>query len=222
MKAEKRNAQNGVTEIVFVVDASGSMCGLESDTIGGINSVLAENRELEGRANVSLVQFANESRVILDRRDIHEVRDLTRRDYRVGGCTALLDALGGAIRHTQMIQRNMPEGFKAAHVLFVVITDGLENASHRYTRGQVRHMVEAQKEDGWEFVFLGANIDAVAEAGSIGIDADHASGYVSDGEGSRIAYEAVARASVGLRTCGSVPAGWGDGAEADVRRRRKK
>lgn len=210
---------NDITEIVFVIDASGSMHGMEADTIGGINSVLDENRRLEGRANVSIVQFSNESHVIVDRASIRKVHNLGPHDYRTGGCTALLDALGGAIRHTQMIQDNMPAEYKAAHVLFVVITDGFENASRRYSRDQVKRMVEAHREQGWEFVFLAANIDAVAEAATIGIDAGHATGYVNDGVGNGLAYDAVRQASVAVRSCGAVPKGWNAAAAADKRRR---
>lgn len=211
--------KSGITEIIFVVDASGSMYGMEADTVGGINSVLDENRELPGHANVSIVQFANESHVIVDRKDIHKVRDLTKGDYRPGGCTALLDALGGAIHHTRLIQDNLPEGYQADNVLFVVVTDGLENASHTYTRSRVRRMVEACKKEGWEFVFLAANIDAVEEAEGIGIDADHATGYVNDSLGNRVAYEAVASVARSVRTGGSVPKGWNAAPSADKHRR---
>lgn len=216
---EKKHASTGITEMVFVIDASGSMHGLEDDTIGGINSVLEENRALDGRANVSLVQFNNVSRVIINRRDIHKVKNLGRRDYRVGGCTALLDAMGDAISHTRMVQKILPAEYRAEHVMFVVVTDGLENASRKYSRTQVRQLVKKCQKKGWEFIFLGANIDSVAEAGALGIDAAHAADYLPDALGNQAAYRAVGSATVSIRSCGSLPDTWAEEARADTRRR---
>ncbi|MGI6221797.1 MAG: vWA domain-containing protein [Coriobacteriales bacterium] len=212
----KRN----LAELVYIVDRSGSMAGLESDTIGGINANLARNREAEGDANVSIVLFDNEPEVIVDRKPIGNVPDLTARDYQVRGCTALLDALGGSMRHIERVQRYMPEGHKADKVIFVITTDGLENSSREYSVAEVRREVERHTEEGWEFLFLGANIDAVQEAGRIGIRADRAATYVADELGSKVMYDAVADASVHMR-CGSAPldAGWKREIEEDARSR---
>lgn len=208
-----------ITELVLVVDRSGSMGGLESDTIGGINATIERNRRVKGACNVSVVLFDDETDVLLDRVDINLVPRLTERDYRVRGCTALLDALGGAIRHTEGVQRLLPPDRRADHVILSVITDGLENASRHYDYSQIKEMIHGAEAMGWEFIFLGANIDAVAEAESLGIRADRASQYVSDSQGSRIAYEAMSKAQVSLRECGHLCADWSDATREDARNR---
>lgn len=205
-----------LTELVFIVDKSGSMHGLEADTIGGLNSTLEKNRELPGEALVSLVLFDNDCEVVLDRKPLDQVRPLTTRDYQVGGCTALLDAVGGAIRYHDRVQRILPEEYRAEHVMFVIITDGLENASRRYTYHTVKQLIEAHREQGWEFLFLGANIDAAQEAASLGIAADRASQYVSDGQGSRVAYEAIAKAQCQTRVMGAPSPTWNAAPMADA------
>ncbi len=215
--------KKGLTELVFIVDRSGSMAGLEDDTVGGINAVLARNRAAEGEAIVSIVLFDNEAEVLIDRAPLAEVSDLTRKDYWVRGCTALLDSLGGSIRHIGRVQGYLPEECRAEHVIFVVTTDGMENASRRYSYDEVKRMVEARTEEGWEFMFLGANIDAVGEAARIGISPDRATEYVSDGIGTNVMYGAVADACCEMR---SAPAGsrigssWKRLVERDVARRR--
>ena len=208
--------KKNLTELVFVVDRSGSMGGLESDTIGGLNATLAKNRAVEGECVVSIVLFDNTSEVIVDRKPIEEVPALTTAQYQVRGCTALLDAVGDSVRYIEKVQQILPEDYRAEHVIFAIITDGLENASRHRTYAEVKRMIEARQEDGWEFIFLGANIDAAAEAGRMGIRADHASRYVSDGEGSAIAYDAMAQAQVSRRMTGSVAAGWSAAAAADA------
>lgn len=212
--------QRGLTELVFVVDESGSMYDLQDDTVGGFNSTLQRNKQVDGQANVSVVFFSDRSRVAVDRKPIQEVRPLRHRDYQPGGCTALLDALGGAIRHTAQVQHYQPDGHLAEHVVFVVITDGLENASTTYTYARVRRMVQAYRRQGWEFVFLGANIDAAAEADHLGIARDHATQYVSDACGTGLAYDAIAQATCGARCEGAVPTGWNSRVSEDARRRR--
>ena len=208
------------TELVFIVDRSGSMGGLESDTIGGINATLAKHRELDGEAFVSIVLFDNHPTVIVDRKPIREVRDLTNRDYQVQGCTALLDALGGSMRHIDRVQRYMPEGHKADQVIFVITTDGLENSSRDFTYAEIKREVERHTEDGWEFLFLGANIDAIDEAGRIGIREDRAATYVADGQGSKVMYDSVAEASCMMRCESmSVGAAWKSAIEKDVKSR---
>ena len=193
-----------LTELVFIVDRSGSMGGLESDTIGGINATLAKNRALEGDANVSIVLFDTTVDVIVDRKPIAEVADLTEKDYQVRGCTALLDALGDSIKHIKRVQGYMPDEYKAGRVIFVITTDGLENASSRYSYADIKRTIEARTEEGWEFIFLGANIDAVGEAGRLGIHADRAATYMADSMGNAVMYDAVAEATCSMR---SMPAG---------------
>ena len=203
--------KKGLSELVFIVDRSGSMGGLESDTIGGINATLAKHREAEGEAIVSIVLFNHSADVLVDRVPITEVKDLTTDDYCVGGCTALLDSVGGSIHHIDRVQRYMPDEYKAEHVIFVITTDGLENASTHFTYEQVKHAIEAHTEQGWEFLFLGANIDAMAEASRLGIHADYAAQYVSDKAGSAIAYEGIADATVCMRQAplpGKLGGGW--------------
>ena len=175
------------TEIVFILDASGSMAGLEADTVGGFNSLIEKNREEPGEAVVSTVLFSSGSRVLHDRIDIREVPRLMRRDYECHGCTALLDAVGGAIRHVDLVQGVQPRGYEADRVLFVITTDGMENASRRYSVHQVQEMIcHQQKKYGWEFLFLGANIDAVETAGRLGIAPERAVNYHSDSQGTRL------------------------------------
>ena len=208
--------QKDLTELVFVVDKSGSMCGLESDTVGGLNATLEKNRKLPGDAFVSIVLFDNTSEVLVDRAPIAQMRPLRAKDYNPGGCTALLDAVGDAVRYHTKVQQILPEDHRAEHVVFVIITDGMENASRRRTYGEVKRLIEDRKQQGWEFLFLGANIDAAAEASRIGIAADRASEYVSDGVGSRIAYEAIARAQCETRMMGAPTAAWSEAPKADA------
>lgn len=205
-----------LTELVFIVDKSGSMSGLEQDTVGGLNATLRKNRELPGEALVSIVFFDNTSEVRLDRVPLGEVRDLTPLDYQVGGCTALLDAVGDSVRYHMRVQRILPEDYRAEHVVFVIITDGMENASNHRTYAEVKALIEQQREQGWEFLFLGANIDAAGEAARMGIAPDRASQYVSDSQGSAIAYEAVARAQCETRVMGAPTASWNAAPMADA------
>ncbi len=214
--------KKGLTELVFIVDRSGSMGGLESDTIGGINATLAKNRELKGEATVSIVLFDNDTEVLVDRVPIAQVKDLTQNDYQVRGCTALLDAVGGSIRHIQRVQNYMPDDHKAEHVIFVITTDGLENASKRYSFENVRRSIEQRTEDGWEFVFLGANMDAVDEAARIGIAADRAATYIADAEGREVMYAGVADACCEMRSLSfgkRINGAWKAGIERDAARR---
>lgn len=210
------------TEIVFVLDASGSMSGLEDDVVGGFNSLVERNREEPGEATVSTILFSDESRVLHDRVDIREVPRLTRRDYRCGGCTALLDAVGGAIRHVDLVQRVLPEGLRAGRVLFAITTDGMENVSRRFTYPQVKRMIEEHREEGWEFLFIGANIDAAAEAGRLGIAPDRAAGYVADSRGTEVLFEAVSAAVLSARRCApgaALDGCWREALDRDVRHR---
>lgn len=208
--------KKNLTELVFIVDRSGSMGGLESDTIGGLNATLKKNREVDGECLVSIVLFDNTSEVIVDRKPIQEVAPLTSAQYQVRGCTALLDAVGDSVRYIQKVQQILPEDYRAENVIFTIITDGLENASNHRSYAEVKHMIKARQREGWEFIFLGANIDAAAEAGRMGIRADRATQYVSDDIGTHIAYEAMANAQVSRRTTGSVAASWNEAPMADA------
>ena len=191
--------KKGLTELVFLLDESGSMSGMEADTIGGFNSMIDKQRREAGEAYVSTVAFSNESRVIHDRVDLKRVEPMTRRDYAPGGCTALLDALGGAIRHIGNVHKYAREEDVPEHTIFVITTDGMENASRRYTKAEVRAMVERQRTlYGWEFLFLGANMDAIAAAEDMGIRRDRAVKYVQDTVGMELNSRVV---SDTLATC---------------------
>ncbi|WP_276676203.1 vWA domain-containing protein [Selenomonas artemidis] len=211
---------NKVTEIVFILDRSGSMGGLEADTIGGFNSMLAKQQEEEGEAYVSTVLFDNEIDVIHDRLPIAEVPQLTAREYFVRGSTALLDAVGGAIRHIANVHKYARREDVPEKTLFIITTDGMENASTRYTYERVKQMVKKQKTRGWEFLFLGANIDAIEAAGQVGIGAEHAVNYRADARGTTLNFMAMSEAIRCVRVCEEpLSADWKKGIEEDVRRR---
>ena len=181
--------KKGLTELVFIVDRSGSMAGLEKDTIGGFNAMLKEQAELEGEARVTTVLFDNQYRLLHDRIDIRAVAPLTEKDYRVGGGTALLDAIGRTIKKIRAVQKQTAEEYRAEKVLFVIITDGEENSSRKYSAEQIKEHIEHQKEKyGWEFVFFGANMDAILEASKLGIAAEFARGWLANAAGTAMAY----------------------------------
>ena len=214
--------KKGLTELVFILDESGSMSGMEADTIGGFNSMIDKQRREAGEAYVSTVAFSNESRVIHDRVDLKRVEPMTRRDYVPGGCTALLDALGGAIHHIGNVHKYARAEDVPEHTIFVITTDGMENASRRYSRREVKQMVERQKARyGWEFLFLGANIDAVREAARFGIDADRAANYHADAQGTEVIYEAVCETVRDFRASRPMAASWKAGIDSDFRKRGK-
>lgn len=191
-----------MTEIVFILDRSGSMSGLEKDTIGGFNSMLEKQRKEPGDAVVSTVLFDNEIEVVHDRIDIKSVPRLTEEDYFVRGCTALLDAVGGAIRHIGNVHKYARSEDFPEKTLFIITTDGLENASRYYTYDKVRSMIERQKgRYGWEFIFLGANIDAAEEARRFGIDESMAANYRSDEAGTALNYEVISDVVTSVRMC---------------------
>ncbi len=188
-----------MVEIVFVLDRSSSMSGLEESTIDGFNSMLRKQKKEEGRAVVSTVLFDSGVEVIHDRVDIDRVRNLTRRDYRVRGCTALLDAVGNSIDYISLVHRKLHKLERPRKTLFVIITDGMENASVEYSYKRVRGMIEKEKH-GWEFIFLGANIDTVGEAERFGIDESMAVNYNCDDIGTALNYEAICEAMKTIRT----------------------
>ena len=210
-----------MTELVFILDRSGSMSGLETDTIGGFNSMLAQQKKESGEAVVSTVLFANDSTVIHDRLPLSEVPPLTEEEYFTRGCTALLDAVGEAIHHIGNIHKYARREDVPEKTLFIITTDGCENASRRYDYERVRRMIERQKERyGWEFLFLGANIDAIATASQFGIDADRAVNYHSDSVGTRLNYEVVSCAITSMRSGAPMSADWKAPIEADYKTRK--
>ncbi|MBR3050205.1 MAG: VWA domain-containing protein [Selenomonadaceae bacterium] len=181
-----------MTEIVFILDRSGSMSGLESDTIGGFNSMIKKQQtELESKALVSTILFDHESIVLHDRIPITEVKPLTEKDYEVRGSTALLDAIGEAVKHIKNVHKYAREEDRPEKTLFVITTDGMENASEKFSFRDIKELVDKQKELGWEFIFLGANIDAIEVADSIGIDARRAVNYHADSRGTSELFGAV-------------------------------
>ena len=187
--------KNNITEIVFILDRSGSMSGFEADTIGGFNATIEKQKEQDGKVYVSTVLFDNISEVIHDRIDINEIKRMTRRDYQVGGCTALLDAIGGAIHHIGNIHKYARQEDIPEHTIFIITTDGMENASHHYSKDRIKEMIKRQTEKyGWEFIFLAANIDAVETAENIGIRKERAANYRQTKEGVYRSYCAMSEA----------------------------
>ena len=201
--------KKNLTEIVFILDRSGSMAGLESDTIGGFNSMIAKQKQTEGEALVSTVLFDNVCEVLHDRVNIQKIAPITERDYTVRGCTALLDAIGGAIHHIGNVHKYAREEDVPEHTLFVITTDGMENASRRYSAEKVKQMIERQKTKyGWEFLFLGANIDAVETAHHFGIGADRAANYRCDSKGTALNFEVLSETISMVRQNAPLGANW--------------
>lgn len=198
--------KKNLTQLVFILDRSGSMAGLESDTIGGFNAMLMKQKEEEGECVITTVLFDHDVALLHDRIDIRAVKPLTRDDYTVRGSTALLDAIGKTIHKIGNVKKNTAEAYRADKVMVVIITDGEENSSRYYSLREVKHMIERQKERyGWEFIFLGANIDAVETATRFGIDKDMAVDYVPDKEGVELNFRMMSEAVASYRACGSVP-----------------
>ena len=211
--------KKNLTELVFILDKSGSMSGLEKDTIGGYNSLMEKQRKLDGECVITTVLFDNRYELLHDRIDLRAVAPITEKEYFVGGATALLDAVGRTIHKIAAVQEHTAEGYRAEKVMFVIITDGEENASREYSAAQVKELIKRQKERyGWEFVFLGANIDAVETAGRFGIDADRAVDYVPDGRGTELNFRMMSETVAAFRECGAVPAECLD----EIRKDRKK
>ena len=213
--------KDNLTELVFILDRSGSMHGLEQDTIGGFNSMIERQKGEPGEALVSTVLFSDQSRVLHDRVDLKDVGAMTEKEYSVGGCTALLDALGGAIHHIGNIHKYARPEDVPARTLFVITTDGMENASRQYDIREVREMIERQKEKyGWEFLFLGANIDAVGTARRYGISADNAVTYRADPQGTALNFEAVGNVLSDVRARRGISRHWKERIERDVSSRK--
>ena len=213
--------KKNLTELVFILDRSGSMAGLEGDTIGGFNAMLEKQKAEPGEAIVSTVLFDNVSEVIHDRLKLEKVPAMTGKEYYVRGCTALLDAVGGAIHHIGNVHKYAREEDRPERTLFVITTDGMENASRRYDYRRVKEMIQRQKEKhGWEFLFLGANIDAAKEAARFGIRAEHAVNYHADRRGTGLVYEAMNAAVCSVREARPLANEWRASIDEDFRNRK--
>ncbi len=210
-----------LTELVFILDRSGSMSGLESDTIGGFNSFVEKQKEVDGECLVSTVLFNQKSIVIHDRVSLKEIEKMTRNDYLASGTTALIDAMGDAIHHIRNVHRYIRKEDVPEQTIFIIITDGLENASTRYSSDEVKKMVSAQKEEGWEFLFLGANIDAVETAKRYGIDEDRSVDFVCDEKGVGNNFECLDRAVKSARVSKQMDCDWSESIRNDYKERKK-
>ena len=209
-----------MTELVFILDRSGSMSGLESDTIGGFNAMIEKQKREEGQTVVSTVLFDSETQVLHDRLPLEKILPMTEDDYTVRGTTALLDAVGKAIHHIGNVHKYARIEDRPDRTLFVITTDGYENCSRQYDYPRVRQMIERQKEKyGWEFLFLGANIDAAKEAGRLGIAAEHAANYHADSAGTALTFDAVAEAVTAVRKGCAIGEKWRRSIDDDMRRR---
>ena len=214
--------KNGVTELVFILDKSGSMAGMEEDTIGGFNSMIEKQKSEDGQVLVSTVMFSSTSKVVHDRVSLEEIKPLTRKDYVTGGMTALLDAIGGAIHHIGNIHKYARKEDVPEHTMFIITTDGMENASINYTASKLREMIERQEEiHGWEFLFVAANIDAVETAERIGIRKERAANYDVP-TGTDVLFCEMAETVTMYRKVGEVRENWKDNIEATDKRNKKK
>ena len=211
-----------LTEIVFILDRSGSMAGLEDDTVGGFNAMVEKQKKESGEALLSAVLFSNDSEVIYDRTDIQKVEPMTDRQYCVRGCTALLDAIGGAVHHIANVHKYAREEDRPGKTIFVITTDGMENASRRYNYADVQKMVQHEQEKyGWEFLFLGANMDAISAARSFGIRADRAVRYECDGEGVSVNFACISETIANARRGKGIDTAWCAPIAANFRKHRK-
>jgi uncharacterized protein YegL len=212
--------QHELTELVFILDKSGSMSGLESDTIGGYNSMLAKQQAVEGECRITTVLFDHTYELLHDRADLRAVRPITAEEYFVGGSTALLDAIGRTIHKISSAQKHTAADYRAETVLFVIITDGYENASREYSAERVKQLIEHQKARyGWEFIFLGANIDAVETAGRFGIAADRAQNFHSDSDGVELNFRVMSDTIATFRSQAAMPPTWNAEIQEDYERR---
>ena len=213
--------KNNLTELVFILDRSGSMSGLESDTIGGFNAMIAKQKKEEGEAYLSTILFDNVSEVLHDRINLKEIPKMTSKDYTVRGCTALIDAIGGAIKHIGNIHKYARPEDVPAHTMFIITTDGQENASYRFSSDEVKKMIENQKEKyGWEFLFIGANIDAVETAARFGIERNRAVNYNADSKGTQILYETLSAPICAMRADAAISDDWSLNIEEDYNNRK--
>lgn len=213
--------KNNITELVFILDRSGSMSGLETDTIGGFNSMIKKQQKLDGECYVSTILFDNYSEVLHDRVKLNEIKMMTDDDYTVRGCTALIDAIGSAIHHIANIHKYARKEDIPEHTMFIITTDGQENASHIYTSNKVKQMIEHEKKKyGWEFIFLGANIDAVETAASFGIESDRAVNYNCDSTGTQLNFDVMSDAICTVRSNAPLEADWAKSIDEDYNNRK--
>lgn len=217
----KKNIKNNITELVLILDRSGSMEGLEGDTIGGFNALIEKQKKEPGTCYVSTILFDNTTEVLHDRVKLTDIKKLTEKDYFVRGCTALIDAIGSTIEHIRNIHKYIRPEDVPDKTMFVITTDGMENASHQYSSDTVKKMIEQQKEYGWEFLFIGANIDAVETAANIGIGRDRAVNYHADSKGTGILYETVSQAVCQMRNEAPLSADWCQSIADDFNSRKK-
>ena len=214
--------KNNLTELVFILDKSGSMAGLEADTIGGFNVMLKKQQKADGDAFVTTVLFNHDYELLHDRIHVKGISAMTEKDYEVGGTTALLDAIGFTIQKIKNVQKRTSESERAKEVLFVITTDGMENASNEFTAEKIKKMIHDQKEKyDWQFIFLGANIDAVTTAAQFGIEEDFAVDYHADDIGTQLNYEAVSEAVSNLRNGKTIDRSWKEEIERDYQQRLK-
>lgn len=215
--------KNNLTELVFILDKSGSMSGLEHDTIGGFNSMLNKQKKEQGEAFITTVLFDNEYEILHDRIDMRNVNLITEKEYYVGGTTALLDSIGRTINRIGKVMSEKYEEERPSKVMFVIITDGMENSSKEFTYRKVKSMIEHQKTKySWDFIFLGANIDAIETASKFGIGEDRAANFCSDREGTKLNYEAVSEAVSNFRNGKEIDSSWKCEIEKDYYKRGKK
>ena len=215
--------KKNLTELVFILDRSGSMSGLERDTIGGFNAMIEKQKKQDGECIVSTVLFDDECQVIHDRVSLDKIKPMTEDDYYVRGCTALIDAIGGAIHHIGNVHKYARPEDVPENTIFIITTDGCENASRRYSSDRVKHMIERQKSKfGWEFLFIGANIDAVETAKHYGIDRDRAVNYHADAQGTDIVYATVSQAVCNVRMNKCMAENWSEDIDNDYKNRGKK
>jgi len=210
VKVKKTVVSNDTTELVFILDRSGSMAGLEKDTIGGFNAMLKEQKTKKEKCFVTTVLFDHEILMLHDRMKLREVPALTDSDYSVRGCTALIDAIGTTVKHVEDIHRYQRKEDIPAHTLFVITTDGLENASKEYSADKVKEMIERKKKEGWEFIFIGANIDAIGTAKGFGIGADRAVNYRADHQGTQVLYSCINNVVTNIRSSAPMSANWSE------------
>lgn len=214
--------KSNLTELIFILDRSGSMSGLESDTIGGFNSLIEKQKKEAGEAIITTVLFDNEYQILHDRINLKGITPMTDKEYYVRGCTALLDAIGKTINKIINVQRHTSEDNRAEKVMFVIITDGMENSSNEYTYSKIKKLIETQKSKyNWEFLFLGANIDAIDTAAKFGITEDKAANYHADSHGTMVNYEAINYAMSNVRSGEKLTSSWKTSIDKDYEERKK-
>ena len=213
--------ENNILELVFILDRSGSMHGLEKDTVGGFNSMIEKQKQLEGKVFVSTVLFNDKHKLLHDRKLIDEIEPMKESEYETYGCTALLDAVGNSIIHISNIHKYLRKEDVPSKVMFVITTDGLENASNEFNKKTVKKMIEDKQREGWEFLFVGANIDAVETAEDYGINTDNAVNYHADAKGTGVLYDTVESAIKHYRTKGQINKNWSKSIKDDFEKRKK-